>query len=433
MTVVPRSALLAAMAVVLAAAVTVTLLHVLGDDGRTSRGGEVGPVRTLPPPPPSPGDASLGTPRPPTAAATALVDRLGAALRSGDAAAARALAGRPAARRLAGALARNAARLDVVGLHLRPVTETSAPTRLERRYGPGTWVDEVEVTWRYAEVDDRPLTSVTRLVLTSGPAGTTFDSTLPSVDRQTPPWLLEPLTARHRGRVLVAASDPASARRLAEEAVQAVRVVDRRLPAWHGDLVLEAPAAVPVFRAGSGLGAAGARSIAAVTTTADGSTLPGSPERVFVNPHVFAPLGSQAQAIVLGHEATHVAVEAASSNAPLWLTEGFADWVALSDSDAPVRVLASQVRALVRRNGPPRHLPGRADFAASAADLGAAYEAAWLAVRLLARTHGAAALLRFQRLATSRSNVDEAFRVAFGTDQEAFTRAWRRELVRLAH
>jgi hypothetical protein len=277
------------------------------------------------------------------------------------------------------------------------------------------------------------VTSSTRLVLTSGPAGTTFDTTLPTVGRQTPPWLLEPLTARRRGRVLVAAPDAASARRLAEQAVRAVGVVDRRLPGWHGKLVLEAPAAVPAFRAASGLGAAGARSIAAVTTTADGSTLPGSPERVFVNPHVFGPLGSQAQDIVLRHEATHVAVEAASSSAPLWLTEGFADWVALSDSDVPVRVLASQVCALVRREGAPRRLPGRAEFAASAPDLGAAYESAWLAVRLLARTHGPAALLRFQRLATTRSNVDDAFAQAFGTDEAAFTRAWRRELVRLAH
>jgi hypothetical protein len=173
-----------------------------------------------------------------------------------------------------------------------------------------------------------------------------------------------------------------------------------------------------------------------VTTTADGSTRPGSPERVFVNPRVFDPLPASARRVVLRHEATHVAVAAAASDAPLWLTEGFADWVALADSPLPVRVLASQAAALVRTRGAPRHLPGPAEFAADAPDLGAAYESAWLAVRLIARTHGAPALLRFQRLADREARgeggVQEAFRVALGTTPAAFTRAWQHELARVA-
>jgi hypothetical protein len=147
---------------------------------------------------------------------------------------------------------------------------------------------------------------------------------------------------------------------------------------------------------------------------------------------VFDPLAAPAQEIVLRHETTHVAVSAAASDGPLWLTEGFADWVALADSRVPVPVLASQARALVREHGAPRRLPGRSAFAADNPDLGAAYESAWLAVRLIARTHGAAALLRFQHLADSASGVDHAFRVVLGTDQAAFTRVWRRELVRLS-
>jgi hypothetical protein len=178
--------------------------------------------------------------------------------------------------------------------------------------------------------------------------------------------------------------------------------------------------------------AAAARSIAAVTTTADGSTLPGSPERVFVNPRVFERLGVAGQEIVLSHEVTHVAVDAAVSSVPAWLSEGFADWVALADSRVPVRVLASQALDDVRQRGAPRRLPGRADFGAADPQLGAAYESAWLAVRLIARTYGEAALLRFQRIADRRGSVDVAFRAALGTTEATFTARWRRELNRLA-
>ena len=37
----------------------------------------------------------------------------------------------------------------------------------------------------------------------------------------------------------------------------------------------------------------------------------------------------------MSHEAVHVATEAARSTMPLWLLEGFADYVALRDVDLP--------------------------------------------------------------------------------------------------
>ena len=288
------------------------------------------------------------------------------------------------------------------------------------------------MSWRYAGVDRRVLTSTAELVLTPAARGVALGDTRPAAGRQTPPWFLEPLQVRRTARILVAAPDAAAAGELVDQASAALAAVGRRLPRWTGALVVEAPAATPAFRAASGLGPAGARTIAAVTTTADGSTLPGSPERVFVNPGVFGALGRPGQDIVLRHEATHVAVAAAESPAPLWLTEGFADWVALADSRLPVAVLASQFGALVREQGPPRRLPGRAAFAPGNSDLGAAYESAWLAVRLIARTHGAADLLRFRRLVDDDRTVAQAFELALGTDRAAFTRAWRRELVRVA-
>ena len=366
------------------------------------------------------------------AATAGFLRELGVAFERGGARAARALAGPLAARRLAAAVARNVARLDVDGLDLRRVAEAPATADLVSRFGAATWVAEVEVVWRYAGIDRRSVSSTVELVLTRGEDGATLDDIRPAFGEQAPTWLLEPLTVRRRDHVRVAASDPTTASRLLAQAARAVTVVDRRLPAWRGDLVVEAPASVAGFRAASGLTPAAARSIAAVTTTADGATLPGSPERVFVNPEVFEPLGAAGQQIVISHEATHVAVDAAVSRMPAWLSEGFADWVALADSTVAVRVLATQALAGVRARGAPPHLPTRADFAAGNPDIGAAYESAWLAVRLLARTYGEAALLRFRRAADVQGSVDRAFRSTFGTSDQAFTRLWRGELVRLA-
>ena len=307
----------------------------------------------------------------------ALLGDLERALRRGDVRAARALAPATsaAAQRRAGALARTVERLGVTALDLRPLAEAPATPDLQRRHGAGTWVSAVQVVWRYAGTDLRPVVSAAELVIAPERGGAVLAATRPSPDGRAPSWLLEPLAVRRQGRVTVAASQPTTADRLLRLATRAVSVVGRRLPAWRGDLVLEAPGSTRTFRAVSGLSAAGARSIAAVTTTADGSTLPGSPERVYVNPRVFAPLGAAGQQIVLSHEATHVAVgDAAVGAVPVWLSEGFADWVALADSRVPVGVLASQVGGLVREEGPPRRLPGRAEFAARNPDLGAAYE-----------------------------------------------------------
>src|SRR5215213_463066 len=233
------------------------------------------------------------------AATAGFLRELGVAFERGGARAARAPAGPLAARRLAAAVARNVARLDVDGLDLRRVAEAPATADLVSRFGAATWVAEVEVVWRYAGIDRRSVSSTVELVLTPGEDGATLDDIRPAFGEQAPTWLLEPLTVRRRDRVSVAASDPTTASRLLAQAARAVTVVDRRLPAWRGDLVVEAPASVAGFRAASGLTPAAARSIAAVTTTADGATLPGSPERVFVNPEVFEPLGAAGQQIVI--------------------------------------------------------------------------------------------------------------------------------------
>ena len=129
--------------------------------------------------------------------------------------------------------------------------------------------------------------------------------------------------------------------------------------------------------------------------------------------------------MVITHEATHVATHASTSPAPIWLVEGFADYVALSSQRLPVTTTAARIIALVRRSGTPQHLPGRAEFATGAAHLEARYESAWLACRLLAREAGPANLVAFYEAVDAGGAVAPEMRRSFGFGPAAFVRQWR--------
>jgi hypothetical protein len=117
---------------------------------------------------------------------------------------------------------------------------------------------------------------------------------------------------------------------------------------------------------------------------------------------------------------------------PTWLLEGFADYVALAHVRLPVSVTASQILGDVRKNGVPKHLPGAAEFNTEDTALGASYESAWLANRLLAQRYGERKLIAFYRRSDRDSSTKNAFRVVLGTTQRAFTRDWQAYLRQLA-
>jgi hypothetical protein len=128
---------------------------------------------------------------------------------------------------------------------------------------------------------------------------------------------------------------------------------------------------------------------------------------------------------VITHEATHVATRASTSAAPIWLVEGFADYVALRSQPLPVSTTAARIIALVRRSGAPAHLPTSADFDPGAPHLEAQYEGAWLACRLLARDGGQTDLVAFYDAVDAGGSVSVELHRYFGFGPAAFTRQWR--------
>ncbi len=341
--------------------------------------------------------------------------------------------GEASARRELAMVYDNVRRLGVSDVSMRFVDEEADQLSPEdrRTLGPHAWVADVALEWRIDGYDDGLSNMEVSFALVDTPDGVAFGAADASGGSPAPLWLLDDLAVAQSKRALVAVADRRQLSRyagLADEAVQDVREV---LPQWRGRLVVEVPGSQDELDQILDAEPNAYDSIAAVTATVDGSLNPTSPVHIMVNPDVFANLGEEGSQIVMSHEATHVAVNAATSTMPLWLLEGFADYVALARGDLPVSVTGSQILAEVRKSGPPRALPGGNEFDPANKLLGTSYEAAWLACRLMAETYGEDRLIDFYDSVEAGTSTDEAF-AELGTTEQAFTRDWRGYLRELA-
>ncbi|SPL96157.1 unnamed protein product [[Actinomadura] parvosata subsp. kistnae] len=160
------------------------------------------------------------------------------------------------------------------------------------------------------------------------------------------------------------------------------------------------------------------------TTPFDGLAAVADGRRVIVVPEAFATLNRTGRDVVLTHELTHVV--AGTGGVPVWLYEGFADYVGYRDSGLPVATAAAELAAEVRAGHLPNALPGPEAFAANGADpgrLARAYQEAWLACRFLADRFGEGTLVRLYREARV-AGVDRAL-ASLGLSVATLTARWR--------
>ena len=359
------------------------------------------------------------------AAATTLLADFETAVHRHDPTVVARLGATPAEGNTLSGVVRNGRALHVTDFTLRYVDTSGAVS------ADGSWSADVATTWRFAGFDERAEHLEVRVGFRPEPGGLRITE-IGGGDRRTPLWLSGPLQVRRTPTSMVlVAGTPARADAFAALARQAVPQVRRVLPAWSGGLVVEVPSSEKALDAALGADAGEYHGIAAVTTTVDGSHSRRSPSHVFVNPDVFDPLRPRGAQVVITHEATHVATDAATSPAPIWLVEGFADYVALSAQRIPLRTTAARIIALVRHRGVPRQLPGQAQFATGARDLEARYESAWLACRLLAKDAGTGALVAFYRAMDAGGALGPELRRHLGLTPASFTKAWRSLLAHL--
>lgn len=277
------------------------------------------------------------------------------------------------------------------------------------------------------------------------------------------PWDQGPMTVVRGTRSLVLGTGRPETG-LRDIAAVADRAVPEVSAAWGGAWARRVVVLVPASQAAMGelLGAGPTdyAGVAAVTTGRHRDRAPA--DRVVVNPEAYDTLGGLGRRIVLTHETVHVATRAATSPAtPLWLSEGFADWVAFRDADRGPRQGAPELARAVAAGRVPRELPADADFGRPASDepttgdsttgdsttgdsttdapagaatdnagdrVAEAYGGAWLAARMVADEWGAdrlVALYRAVGAARSRAQADDALRAELGVGLGEFTARWR--------
>ncbi|HZB49626.1 MAG TPA: hypothetical protein VE547_11085 [Mycobacteriales bacterium] len=171
----------------------------------------------------------------------------------------------------------------------------------------------------------------------------------------------------------------------------------------------------------------------AVADSVDSSSGRARGQRVVVNPANLDRLGPLGRRVVLQHEVTHVATRGFTGHGtPIWLVEGFADWVGYLGSGLPARLVGDELRRQLRSGRWPGRLPSPADFRGDSARLSVAYEEAWSACRLIANRAGPAALVRLYRAVGTADDptaaVDAQLRDTLGLSYGQFVAEWRRSV-----
>lgn len=355
----------------------------------------------------------------PAAAADTLA-ALQDAIDDGDAAAAADLGADAASRDLLSAAVANAEALGLGDVTLRYVTETGHTS------GSDAWDAQVALTWR---IDGQDAASArTELPVSFAGHGATI-AAIGGSGARLPLWLSGPLDVERAGDVLVAvAGDATRAGDYLAAARRAVRQVRAVVPGGKG-LVVEVPADPEGLQRTLDTAPGQYAAIAAVTAPVDGSQAAGSPVHVFLNRSVYDDLDAVAAQVVMTHEAVHALTDAIGARqAPLWLVEGFADYVALRDVDLPLTRTAGQVAAQVRKDGVPTTLPLDRDFDPSASHLGGVYEAAWLVCVTLADHAGERALVDLYAQVRDGGDLATALRGQAGWTEPELTAAWQDRL-----
>ncbi|MEU0227811.1 hypothetical protein ABZ177_26145 [Streptomyces sp. NPDC006284] len=299
---------------------------------------------------------------------------------------------------------------------------------------------DVELSYRVAGHDRGAVTAGRTVRLSRDGAGGrwTVESERPAGESGQQPWdqgAVRAVRGTH-SLVLGVGQSTGTLRRFADLADRAVPAVSA---AWDGDwarrVVVVVPESVEGMAGLLGSPASSYRGIAAVTTGETGGRERAPADRIIVNPDAYGLLGTLGRQVVLTHETTHVATRADTTSAtPLWLSEGYADWVGYRGSGRTPDQAAPELARAVSEDRVPARLPTDEDFGftADAEELARAYEGGWLACRMIADQWGEERLDAFYRAVGGHDEragaVEDATDEVLGVTPEEFTARWREYL-----
>lgn len=252
------------------------------------------------------------------------------------------------------------------------------------------------------------------------------------------PWDFGPCSVITTSRGLVV-SHPvrtAMAQRIASELDSAVQeVTDVWGPGWSQQVVVLLPDNSEEMRALVGpnfpVDAVVAVSVAdrvdVEKNTAEG-------QRVVMSATTADALSTAALKIVLRHEFTHIAARGSTvDGSPMWLLEGFADYIGYRDSGIPLAQATPDLSAQVVGSGPPARLPADEDFRSQGRTLDLAYQQSLSIARFVAERRGEAKLIELYRVLAkagrvSGEEIDKLVVSVLGLNREEFTAGWREYL-----
>jgi hypothetical protein len=332
----------------------------------------------------------------------------------------------------------NARVLGIRSFTLRAIDtdRSSAAGSVIDDFGSGAWAETVEVDYRLPQ-DVGPTSLQTDVVLVPGQSGSVRIAALGSPGARGSLWFEGPIQVRRSAQVLLIVGPGQSVRRYWLLARRAQRAVTAVLGKQRRPLVFEVPSDQQQLEQLIDAPAGSYDLIAGVTASIDGAFTRRSPIHSFFNSNLMQHQIPKAAQLVVSHEATLQATRAPASTMPIWVKEGFADYVALDHLGLPLRTTAREISDEVRRHGPPNHLPTQATFDFDPAltnftKLNAVYESAWLACRFIAQRWSEATLLATYRAFDRGTAAPTVLRETLGISPHAFVKGWQRYLVGIA-
>ncbi|MGW3423737.1 hypothetical protein [Streptomyces phaeochromogenes] len=329
---------------------------------------------------------------------------------------------------------RAAARTEFRNLRGVPLADWAYRVTGLHRSGDRATAD-AELRYRIEGYDRAPVVTARRLSLTRADGRWYVTADRPAKDSSQQLWEQGAVLAvRGEHSLVLGVGRPLGALRhyaeLADRAVPAVR--EAWGEEWSRRVVVLVPKSLDGMASLLGAPASGYRGIAAVTTGEAGGSAKAPADRIIVNPDAYGVLGAFGRQVVLTHETTHVATRASTSAAtPLWLSEGYADWVGYRATGRTAPQAAPELARAVAEGRVPDALPGDEDFGfgGDAGSLARAYEGGWLACRMIAERWGEVRLGEFYRAVGDHEKragaVEAGMQEVLGTSLEEFTEQWR--------
>jgi hypothetical protein len=299
-----------------------------------------------------------------------------------------------------------------------------------------SWQAIVDAQWQQPQVRTRP--AMNQLQYTFEPdgaeAGRVAEVSAVVGEHTAPFWLTDSLTVAHGAGWTVAASRPATARMLAAELPALMRRVDVLVPTSSDAVTVYVPSDIDAMQETSGRIAGGVERLAGVVVSADGSTGSRAPVLVVLNPDQLVTLNKLGREAVLAHEITHAITGVGVVEMPMWLAEGFADYVGVEVAGVPSRIAARAARKDVLQNGLPSEFPGNLAFGrTSFRAVEVAYQQSRLAVGAMVEAFGEPAVLRmYDRVVAHPEDLAGSVRAELGVGLAEVKRLWRAELRELA-